>query len=95
MIDIENLNNEELNDKNKNNNNNDNTKKSIFENTFNKNKKLKIRNLFREYRGKEFLLISSFSTRYRCWLKNSGGPKIKEPHPGKINLNKFKRNNSK
>lgn len=93
LIDIENLNNVENNDKN--NYNNDNKKKSNFENTFNKNKKFKIRNLFREYGGKEFLLISSFSTRHKCWLKNSGGPKIKEPHPGKINLNKFKRKNSK
>jgi hypothetical protein len=82
------------NDINSNKNDQDKEKKT-FEDYFNKNKKFKIRNMFREYGGKEFLLVSSFSTRRRCWQKNSGGPKIKEYNQGKINLNKFKNKYSK
>ena len=57
--------------------------------------KYKIRNIFREYIGKQFLVTKSFSNRKKCWEIHSGGPGIKEPNPGKINLNKFKNNNSK
>ncbi len=61
----------------------------------NKKKKFKIKNIFREYLGKEFLIVQSFKNRQKCWKKNSGGPGVKGQDQGKINLNKFKRNNSK
>lgn len=57
--------------------------------------KFKLRNLFREYIGKEFLIVSSFSNRQKCWRKSSGGPTVKELYMGKLNLNKFKRNKLK
>ena len=55
-------------------------------------KKFNLKNYFKEYKGKEFLMKNSFSTRNICWKKNSGGPNIKLEPPGKVNLNKFKRN---
>ena len=61
----------------------------------NKKKKFKIKNIFREYLGKEFLIVQSFKNRQKCWKKNSGGPGVKGQDQGKINLNKFKKNNSK
>ena len=55
-------------------------------------KKFNLKYYFKEYKGKEFLIPQSFSSRNICWKKNSGGPNIKRELPGKINLNKFKRN---
>ena len=49
---------------------NDETKKKI--------PKFSLRNIFREYGGKEFLITPTYSNRYKCWKKISGGPKIKE-----------------
>ena len=56
------------------------------------NKKFNLRNYFKEYKGKEFLISQSLSTRDLCWKKASGGPNVKLELPEKINLNKFKRN---
>ena len=58
-------------------------------------RKFKLRNIFREYLGKEFLIVSSFSNRQRCWQKISGGPGVKERYMGKLDLNKFKKNKLK
>jgi len=55
-------------------------------------KKFNLKYYFKEYKGKEFLIPQSFSSKNLCWKKNSGGPNIKPEPPGKINLNKFKRN---
>ena len=55
-------------------------------------KKFNLKYYFKEYKGKEFLIKNSFSTRNICWRKSSGGPNIKLEPPGKVNLNKFKRN---
>ena len=57
-----------------------------------KQKKFNLKNYFKEFKGKEYLITPSFSTRNICWKKNSGGPNIKLEPKGKINLNKFKRN---
>lgn len=51
-------------------NTNNETKKKI--------PKFRLRNIFREYGGKEFLITPTYSNRYKCWNKNSGGPKTKE-----------------
>ena len=51
-------------------NTNDETKKKI--------PKFRLRNIFREYGGKEFLITPSYTNRYKAWKKNSGGPKTKE-----------------
>ena len=56
------------------------------------NKKFNLKDYFKEYKGKEFLISQSLSSRNLCWKKNSGGPGIKLELPGKINLNKFKKN---
>ena len=69
--------------------------KNLIDDNINIKHKFKIRNIFREYKGKEFLIVQSFSNRKKCWQRNSGGPGIKEPYRGKINLNKFKIKNSK
>ena len=55
-------------------------------------KKFNLKEYFKENKGKEFLIPQCFSTKNFCWKKNSGGPNIKLDPPGKINLNKFKRN---
>jgi hypothetical protein len=49
---------------------NDETKKKI--------PKFRLRNIFREYWGKEFLITPTYANRYKCWKKISGGPKTKE-----------------
>ena len=51
-------------------NTNNETKKKIT--------KFRIKNIFREYGGKEFLIAPTYTNRYKCWNKNSGGPKSKE-----------------
>ena len=55
-------------------------------------KKFNLKNYFKEYKGKEFLIAKSFSARNLCWKKGSGGPTIKLEPQGKINLNKYKKN---
>ena len=57
-------------------------------------KKFNLKNYFKEYRGKEFLIGKSFSVRNICFKKGSGGPNIRLEPQGKINLNKFKKNES-
>ena len=84
-----------LNEINNGGDNEKNKENEDLEDFLKKNKKLKIRNIFREYLGKEFLLVSSFFTRHKCWKENSGGPKVRRNNPGKLNLNKFKRKNLK
>ena len=78
--------------------NNNEKRKSVIKNTYAEpiiKHKYKVRNIFREYIGKQFCVTKSFSNWKKCWEIHSGGPGVKEPNPGKINLNKFKRNNSK
>ena len=55
-------------------------------------KKFNLKNYFKEFRGKEYLITPSFSTINLCLKKSSCGPNIKLEHTQKINLNKFKRN---
>lgn len=55
-------------------------------------KKFNLKNYFKEFRGKEYLITPSFSTINLCLKKSSCGPNIKLENPRKINLNKFKRN---
>ena len=57
-------------------------------------KKFNLKNYFKEYKGKEFLIGKSFSVRNLCFKKGSGGPNIRLEPQGKINLNKFKKNES-
>ena len=57
-------------------------------------KKFNLTNYFKEYKGKEFLIGKSFSVRNLCFKKGSGGPNIRLEPQGKINLNKFKKNES-
>ena len=74
-------------------NTNDETKKKI--------PKFRLRNIFREYWGKEFLITPTYINRYKCWKKNSGGPRAKEnliPENDKkdqdiIDINDYKDNN--
>ena len=56
-------------------------------------KKFNLKEYFKEFKGKEFLISQSLSSRNICWKKSSGGPGVKSELPGKIKLNKFKRNN--
>lgn len=56
------------------------------------NLKFNLKNYFKEYKGKEFLITPSLSTRNLCWKKGSGGPNVKIETSEKINLNKFKIN---
>ena len=85
LINLKNINNIKI-DNNK-------DRKSIFTNLFEEEKKknnLKVKNTFREYLGKEFMVIKSYENRQKCWKKTSGGPRVIDPDPGKLNLNKFK-----
>ena len=54
-------------------------------------KKFNLKNYFKEYEGKEFLITPTFSTINLCLKKSSCGPHIKLDYQTKINLNKFKR----
>lgn len=73
-------------------------RQSVFTNPFNVVKKVhnfKVRNIFREYLGKEYLIEQSLTNKQKCWENISGGPGVKAKNPRKINLNKFKRKNIK
>ena len=55
-------------------------------------KKFNLKEYFKEFKGKEFLISQSLSSRNICWKKSSGGPGVKSELPGKVILNKFNRN---